>query len=152
MAENRTDDHKFGGNNYTSMITYDHLGNHFWLGRSDIKYIISKVSVVWNHYGLILQLDIYHVNTESRIFIAKASKQTQIHWYALYTGMDNRADTIFFGSNIKPISFKSEECTIAPFLVEYSKHVNIPIHTGMTSYKMESGGGHNIYNWPRVMV
>ena len=60
--------------------------------------------------------------------------------------MDNHADTNFFGSNIQPISFTSEEFKIAPFLADYSKHVNIPIHTGMTSYKMVSGGGHNIYN------
>ena len=54
--------------------------------------------------------------------------------------MDNHADTNFFGSNIQPISFTSEEFKIAPFLADYSKHVNIPIHTGMTSYTMESGG------------
>ena len=45
----------------------------------------------------------------------------------------------FFGRNIRPISFISEECTVAPFLEDYSEQVNIPICTGATFYTMESG-------------
>ena len=53
--------------------------------------------------------------------------------------MDNHRDTHFFGRNIRPISFTSEEFTVTPFLVEYSGQVNIPIFTGATSYTMELG-------------
>ena len=53
--------------------------------------------------------------------------------------MDNHEDTLFFGINVRSISFKSEECTVAPFLVEYSEQVNIPICTGATLYTMELG-------------
>ena len=53
--------------------------------------------------------------------------------------MDNHADKHCFGRNIRLISFTSEECTVAPFLAEYSEQKNIPIFTGVTSYTMESG-------------
>ena len=53
--------------------------------------------------------------------------------------MDNHKDTHFFGRNIRPASFTSEECTVATFLVEYYKQVNIPICIGSTSYIMELG-------------
>ena len=47
---------------------------------------------------------------------------------------------IFFGINIRPISFTSEECTVTTFLAEYYEQVNIPMFTGATSYTMELGG------------
>ena len=50
--------------------------------------------------------------------------------------MDNHADTHFFGRNIRPISFKSEEFMVAPFIEDYSEQVNIPIRKGATSYTM----------------
>ena len=50
--------------------------------------------------------------------------------------MNNHADTNCFGSNIQPISFTLEECTIAPFLADYYEQVNIPINTDVTSYTM----------------
>ena len=53
--------------------------------------------------------------------------------------MDNHADIHFFGRNIRPISFSSEEFMVAPLLAEYSEQVTIPICTGATSYTMESG-------------
>ena len=53
--------------------------------------------------------------------------------------MDNYADTHCFGRNIWLIQFTSEECTVAPFLVEYYEQVNIPICTGATSYTIKSG-------------
>ena len=53
--------------------------------------------------------------------------------------MDNHSDTHCFGRNIWPISFTSEECTVAPFLTEKYEQVNIPIFKGATSHTMESG-------------
>ena len=53
--------------------------------------------------------------------------------------MYNHGDTHCFGRNIRPVSFASEECTVTPFLEEYSEKVNIPIYTGSTSYTMELG-------------
>ena len=98
------------------------------------------ISVVWKHYGCISQSDVLHVNTGSRIFIEKTSrKKEQIHCDAFSTDVDNQADIHLFRKNIRTISFTSEECIVAPFLVEYSEQVNIPIFTGATSYKMESG-------------
>ena len=53
--------------------------------------------------------------------------------------MDNHANMHCFGRNICPISFTSKECTVAPFLVEYSEQVNIPMCKGSNSNTMESG-------------
>ena len=70
----------------------------------------------------------------------KAFKESgKIHWETCSTEMDNHTDTHCFGSNIRPISFTSEECTVANFLAEYYKQINIPIRTGATSYTMELG-------------
>ena len=111
-----------------------------WLGHSDIKNLIKKVSIAWKHYGLILQSDVFHINKLSRRFIEKTSrKQEQIHWDLCSTYMDNHADTYFFVRNIQPISYTSEECMVAPFLGEYSGQLIILICTGATSYTMESG-------------
>ena len=108
-------------NNDTSIIPYDHLGNPLWLGHSNIKHLIKKVSVTWKHYGRILQSYVFNNNTRSRIFIENtSSKKSQIHWDACSTEMDNHADTNVFGRNIRPISFTSEECTVTTFLAEYS--------------------------------
>ena len=63
VAENWTNDNNFDGNNDTSIIIYDHLGNPLRMGHSDIKYIIKKVSVAWKHYSRILQSDVSHINT-----------------------------------------------------------------------------------------
>ena len=85
----------------------------------DIKHLIKKVLVAWKHYGRILQSDVFHINTGSRIFIGKSSrKQEQIHWYVCSTDMDNHADTYGFGINIHLIQFTSEECTVTSFLAE----------------------------------
>ena len=58
-ATNQTNNNNSVGNNGTIIITYDHIGNPLWLGHIDIKYIIRKVSVAWNNYGRILQLDFF---------------------------------------------------------------------------------------------
>ena len=53
--------------------------------------------------------------------------------------MDNHADTHCLGKNCRPISFTSEECSVAPFLSEYSEVTNVPIGTGATAYTLTSG-------------
>ena len=65
-AENVTNYNNSGGNNYTSIIIYDHLGKTLCLGHSDIKHLTKKVSVSLKHYGRILQSDLFHINTGSR--------------------------------------------------------------------------------------
>ena len=59
--------------------------------------------------------------------------------------MDNHADTHYFGRNIRPISFTSEEFAVAPFLAEYYEQVNIPICTGATLYTMNHGSSQCLY-------
>ena len=138
-AANVTNNNNSGGNNYTISITYDHLGNPLLLGQSYIKYIIKNILVAWKHYGRILKSDVFHINTGSRRFIERTSrKQEKIHWDACSTYMYNHTDTHCCGGNIRMMSFASEECTVAPFLEDYSEQVNIPICTGATSYIMES--------------
>ena len=120
-TENVTNDNNSGGNNNISIITYDHLGNPLRLGQSVIKYLIMKLSVAWKHYSCILQSDVFHINIVLRRFIEKMSrKQQKIHWDACSLYRDNHADTICFGRKIRPISFTSEEFTVAPFLEKYS--------------------------------
>ena len=53
--------------------------------------------------------------------------------------MDNHANIHCSRINTRPISLTSEKRTFAPFLADYSEQVNVPIYTGATSYKMESG-------------
>ena len=68
-----------------------------------------------------------------RIFLPK---KCVFAWLSI---SDEHANTHFFGRKIRPIAFKSEECTDAPFLVEYFEQINFPIFTGATSYTIESG-------------
>ena len=53
--------------------------------------------------------------------------------------MDSHADTHCFGRNFRPISWTGHECSVAPFLAEYSEQVHIPICTGITTYTLDSG-------------
>ena len=70
-AENVTNNNNPVRNNDTSIITYHKLGNPFLLGHSDIKNLIKKVLIARKHYGCILQLDVFHINTRYRRFIDK---------------------------------------------------------------------------------
>ena len=62
-----------------------------------------------------------------------------IFWDACPTEMDNHADTHCFGRNFRPIYWTGQECTVAPFLAEYSEQCNIRICTGATAYTLPSG-------------
>ena len=53
--------------------------------------------------------------------------------------MDNRDDTHCFGSNFQPISFTSKNFTMFSFLPQYTEEVDIPICTGVTALKIDSG-------------
>ena len=53
--------------------------------------------------------------------------------------MDNHGDNKCFGTNFFPISFTSEECTVYPFLPEYSEQVHIIFFTGVTALALDSG-------------
>ena len=139
-SANGTSNNNSGSNNDTIIITYDHLGNHLWIDQSNKKLFIKRVLVAWKNYDRILQWNVFHINTGSRIFIERNwSKHEQIHCAACSTETDNHADTHCFGSNIWPLLFTSEEFVVSPFLEDYSEQVNIQICTGETSYTMELG-------------
>ena len=53
--------------------------------------------------------------------------------------MDNHADMYYLGKNYRPISFMSEECSVTPFLSEYSKVINVLICIAATAYTLTSG-------------
>ena len=53
--------------------------------------------------------------------------------------MDNHDDTHYFGTNFRPISPTSEECTMSLFLPEYEEQTNVPICTGVTDLTLDSG-------------
>ena len=53
--------------------------------------------------------------------------------------MDNHVDNHCFGENFQPISFTSEDCTVSPFLPEYTEQVNIPICNGVSDLTLNSG-------------
>ena len=152
-AENRTNDNKSCSKNDTSTITYDYLGNPLWLGHSGIKNLINKVSVAWKHYGCIVQLYVFHIISVSRTFSEKtSSKQEQIHWDACSTYMDDHVDTHWFGRNIRPISFTSEECTVSPLLSEYSEQVISQYVQMQPHIQWNWGRSLYLYIWSNIMV
>ena len=58
-AANVTNDIDSGGNNYNSIITYDHIHNLVWLEQSGIKHLTNKVLAAWKNCGYILQSDVF---------------------------------------------------------------------------------------------
>ena len=53
--------------------------------------------------------------------------------------MNSHAGTHCFGRNFCPISSTGQECSVAPFLPEYSEQENVPICTGAAAYTMDTG-------------
>ena len=53
--------------------------------------------------------------------------------------MDNHSDNYLFGSNFRPIPFTLEEFTVSPLIPENSEQMNVPIFTGVTALKIDSG-------------
>ena len=69
----------------------------------------------------------------------RGTEEDDIHWDASPTEIDSHADTHCFGQNFRVLHWTGQECTVAPFLAEYSEQQNIQICTGATAYTMESG-------------
>ena len=96
--------------------------------------------MAWKRFQKISALDVCHIDTSKRRYVGKVNKKMEEpYWDACPTEMDNHADTHCFGRNFRPLSFTSEECTVAPFLAEYSEQLNIPICTGATACTLDSG-------------
>ena len=53
--------------------------------------------------------------------------------------MDNHADTHCFEANFWQLSFTSEDCTVSPFLPQYSEQMDVPICKGVTYLTLDSG-------------
>ena len=62
-SSNQTNYNNSGGNNDTSIITYDNPSKPLRLGGSYIKHLIRKVLVSLKHYGCMLQSDVFNINT-----------------------------------------------------------------------------------------
>ena len=83
----------------------------------------------------------FQIKSTKRRSINKMERHNEgeIFWGACNTDIDNHADTHCFGQNFRPIFWTSQECTVSPFLAEYSEQVNIPICTAATSYTLSTG-------------
>ena len=94
---------------------------------------------------MITHSDVFRIRTGSRRAIDKVGRKgrgtdsEKIHWDASPTEIDSHADTHCFGQNFRPISWTGQECTVAPFLAEYSEQEHIQICTGATAYTLETG-------------
>ena len=89
-------------------------------------------------------LEIYRIISGPRRYIENVSKRDkslkhEIFYDACPTEIDSHADTHCFGRNFRPLYWTGHECSVAPFLSEYSEQNNIPICTGATSFTMDSG-------------
>ena len=88
------------------------------------------------------KLYIYKISTSNRRFIrqVKRLKNGVDHFIdPLPCEIDNHADTTCFGKNFRAISFKSQVCTVSPYLSEYNSLNDIPICTAATAVDLDSG-------------
>ena len=111
------------------MVIDDHLGN-----------LVTKTRLADLRPEKILYRVVFNINTGERRIINKVHKnQNKVICRASANEMGNHADTHCFGSNFIPISFTSEECTVYPFLPEYTEQINVPICTGTNALTLDSG-------------
>ena len=94
-----------------------------------------------NHKSF-LYSDILRVATGEQRHVDNVGRKNQpnnIYYQACATEVDSHADTHCFGRNFRPISWTGHECSVAPFLAEYSEQINILICTGATAYTTVDG-------------
>ena len=85
-------------------------------------------------------MTVFNINASNHRIIDKVNKyQDKVIWRAPATEMDNNADTHCFGEFFCPISLNYKECTVSPFIPEYTEQMNIPIYTSFTAFKLASG-------------
>ena len=87
--------------------------------------------------------EIFRIWTGSRRQIENVKRKrgvdNDIYPNACQTDMDSHADTHCFGRNFRPIHWTGQECSVAPFLSEYSQQENIQICTGATAFTLDTG-------------
>ena len=87
--------------------------------------------------------EIFRIKTGSRRSIGNVGRKWDgkgdIYMHPCPTEIDSHADTHCFGRNFRPIHWTGQECSVAPFLAEYSEQMNIQICTGATAHTLDSG-------------
>ena len=90
----------------------------------NLNNIKSKVNDKWDYHKLIPS-EISQIKTESRRNIGKVGRteedENNIYEHPFPTEIDSHADTHCFGRNFQPIHWTEQECSVSPFLAEYSK-------------------------------
>ena len=100
------------------------------------------VNNAWINHSKILHSDIFRITTGSRRAIENVTRQRDqghIYYHACPTEIDSHADTHCFGQNFRPVTWTGHECSVSPFLAEYSEQMNIKICTGATAYTLDTG-------------
>ena len=105
-------------------------------------YLVSEINdarVCFHNHTL---TEVCRISTGERQSIGKARTKEdtgEIYHYACPTEIDSHADTHCFGRNFRPLSWTGHECSVAPFLAEYSEVMNIQICSGATAFTTEGG-------------
>ena len=78
-----------------------------------------------SNYKNIMSAEIFRVQTGSRRNIGKMGWKNdgegQIHTQPCPIEIDSHADTHCFERNFRPMHWTGQECSVAPFLAEYSE-------------------------------
>ena len=102
---------------------------------------VSEINDAW--HDNLLPAEIFRVKTGTRRNIGKIERNKEREGPIVIepspTEIDNHADTHCFGHNFRPMHWTGQECSVAPFLAEYSEQINIQICTGATAYTLETG-------------
>ena len=100
---------------------------------------LSKMNDAWENH----RAEIFRIWTGSRRQIENVKRKREvdnnIYPNASQTDIDSHADTHCFGRNFRPIHWTGQECSVAPFLSEYSQQENIQICTGATAFTLDTG-------------
>ena len=100
------------------------------------------INDAWDLFQIVSHSEIFRIKTGERRNIGKVNRkreEDEIYYGPGASEIDSHADTHCFGRNFRPLSWTGQECSVAPFLAEYSEQVNIPICTGTTAYTLETG-------------
>ena len=98
----------------------------------------------WDYHGKIMSSEIFRIKTGFRLSIGDVGRKSwdgkcEIYMNPFPTEIDIHADTHCFGRKIRPIKCTGQECSVAPFMAEYSEQMNIQIFTGTTAHTLDSG-------------
>ena len=97
----------------------------------------------WDYYEEIMSSEIFRIRTGPRRSIGsvgrKWDEEGEIYLLPCPTEIDSHADTHCFGRNFRPMHWTGQECSVAPFLAEYSEQMNDQICTGATAHTLKNG-------------